>query len=96
MGVWDAPRGALGHWMEVKDHRIGNYQLVVPSTWNAGPRDENGVRGPYEASLIGAPVPDADNPINIVRIIRSFDPCLACAVHLIDPETNDIKVYKVA
>ncbi len=96
MGVWDAPRGALGHWMELKDHRIGNYQLVVPSTWNAGPRDENGTLGPYEASLIGAPVPDTENPLNIVRIIRSFDPCLACAVHLIDPETNDIKVYKVA
>ena len=96
MGAWDAPRGALGHWMEVKDHRIGNYQLVVPSTWNASPRDEKGVRGPYEQSLIGCPVPDADNPINVVRIVRSFDPCLACAVHLIDPQTNDIKVYKVA
>ncbi len=95
MGVWDAPRGALGHWVNIKDHRIGNYQMVVPSTWNAGPRDENGVRGPYEQSLIGCPVPDVDNPINVVRIIRSFDPCLACAVHLIDPETNNIKVFKV-
>ncbi|MFC2058561.1 nickel-dependent hydrogenase large subunit [Chloroflexota bacterium] len=95
MGVWDAPRGALGHWIEIQDHRVKNYQMVVPSTWNASPRDEKGVRGPYEKSLIGAPVPDADNPINVVRIIRSFDPCLACAVHLIDPETNDIKVYKV-
>lgn len=96
MGAWDAPRGALGHWVDIKDHRIKNYQMVVPSTWNAGPRDEKGIRGPYEQSLIGAPVPDADNPINVVRIIRSFDPCLACAVHLIDPETNDIKIYKVA
>jgi Ni,Fe-hydrogenase I large subunit len=96
MGVWDAPRGALGHWVNIQNHRIGNYQLVVPSTWNAGPRDEKGRRGPYEQSLIGAPVPDVNNPINVVRIIRSFDPCLACAVHLIDPETNGIKVYKVA
>jgi Ni,Fe-hydrogenase I large subunit len=95
MGVWDAPRGALGHWVEIKNRRIKNYQLVVPSTWNASPRDEKGVRGPYEQSLIGAPVPDVDNPINVVRIIRSFDPCLACGIHLIDPETNDIKVYKV-
>jgi Ni,Fe-hydrogenase I large subunit len=95
MGVWDAPRGALGHWVSIKDHRISNYQLVVPTTWNASPRDEQELPGPYEQSLIGAPVPDPDNPINIVRIIRSFDPCLACAIHLIDPETNDIKVYDV-
>jgi hydrogenase large subunit len=96
MGVWDAPRGALGHWVSIDDHRVENYQLVVPSTWNASPRDEQGVIGPYEKSLIGAPVPDVDNPINIVRIIRSFAPCLACAIHLIDPETNDIKIHKVA
>jgi Ni,Fe-hydrogenase I large subunit len=95
MGYWDAPRGALGHWVSVQDHRIKNYQLVVPSTWNGSPRDENDVRGPYEESLIGAPVPDTENPINLVRIIRSFDPCLACAIHLIDPQTNDIKVFKV-
>jgi Ni,Fe-hydrogenase I large subunit len=96
MGAWDAPRGALGHWISVKDRRISNYQLVVPSTWNASPRDEKGMRGPYEQALIGAPVPDVDNPINLVRIVRSFDPCLACGIHLIDPETNDIKVFKVA
>jgi hydrogenase large subunit len=96
MGAWDAPRGALAHWVEIEGSRIQNYQMVVPSTWNASPRDERGVRGPYEESLIGAPVPDPDNPINIVRIIRSFDPCLACAIHLIDPESNDIKVFKVS
>ncbi len=88
MGFWDAPRGALAHWVSVQDHRIKNYQMVVPSTWNGSPRDDKGVRGPYEESLIGAPVPDTDNPINLVRIIRSFDPCLACAIHLIDPETQ--------
>jgi Ni,Fe-hydrogenase I large subunit len=96
MGVWDAPRGALGHWVEIDDFRIKNYQLVVPTTWNASPRDEKGVRGQYEQSLIGVPVPDADNPLNVVRVIRSFDPCLACAIHLIDPETNNIKVFKVS
>jgi hydrogenase large subunit len=95
MGFWDAPRGALGHWVKIKDKRTQNYQIVVPSTWNAGPRDEDGQRGPYEESLIGVPVPDVDNPLNIVRVIRSFDPCLACAIHLIDPQTNGIKVFKV-
>jgi len=94
-GVWDAPRGALGHWIKIKDQRTKNYQFIVPTTWNASPRDEKGVMGPYESSLIGCPVPDANNPINIVRIIRSFDPCLACAVHVIDPESNNIKVHKV-
>ena len=96
MGAWDAPRGALAHWVDIKNKRINNYQLVVPSTWNGSPRDEKGAKGPYEQSLIGVPVPDVDNPINIVRVIRSFDPCLACAIHLIDPETNDIKIFKVA
>ena len=96
MGAWDAPRGALAHWVDIKNRRINNYQLVVPSTWNGSPRDEKGAKGPYEQSLIGVPVPDVDNPINIVRVIRSFDPCLACAIHLIDPETNDIKIFKVA
>lgn len=94
-GVWDAPRGALGHWVEIENHRIKNYQMVVPSTWNAGPRDEKGVRGPYEQALIGAPVPDINNPINVVRIIRSFDPCIACGVHIIDPHTNDVKVFNI-
>ena len=94
-GVYDAPRGALGHWINIEDQRTKNYQIVVPSTWNASPRDENGVMGPYESSLIGCPIPDTNNPINIVRIIRSFDPCLACAIHVIDPESNNIKVHKV-
>ena len=68
---------------------------MVPSTWNASPRCENKYRGQYEESLIGAPVPDPDNPINVVRIIRSFDPCLACAIHLIDPQTNELKDFIV-
>jgi Ni,Fe-hydrogenase I large subunit len=92
-GFSEPPRGALGHWIKVKDKKIENYQAVVPSTWNASPRDEKGVRGQYEESLIGAPVPDPKNPNNIVRIIRSFDPCLACAVHIIDPDTNEIRKF---
>jgi Ni,Fe-hydrogenase I large subunit len=94
-GFYEAPRGALGHWVKIKDKKIDNYQAVVPSTWNASPRCENKVRGQYEESLIGAPVPDPDNPINVVRVIRSFDPCLACAIHLIDPRTNRIKKFLV-
>jgi hydrogenase large subunit len=92
-GFSEPPRGALGHWIKVKNRKIENYQAVVPSTWNASPRCENGSRGQYEESLIGAPVPDPKNPVNVVRIIRSFDPCLACAIHIIDPETNEIRKF---
>jgi hydrogenase large subunit len=94
-GYYEAPRGALGHWIKIKDQKIDNYQAIVPSTWNASPRCEKEYRGQYEEALIGAPVPDADNPINVARIIRSFDPCLACAIHLIDPKTNEIKKFIV-
>ncbi len=94
-GFYEAPRGALGHWVRIKDKKIENYQAVVPSTWNASPRCEENHRGQYEEALIGTPVPDPDNPINVVRVIRSFDPCLACAIHLIDPKTNEIKKFLV-
>ncbi|NVL90534.1 MAG: nickel-dependent hydrogenase large subunit [Desulfobacterales bacterium] len=94
-GFYEAPRGALGHWVKIKNKKIANYQMVVPSTWNASPRCEKKRRGPYEQALIGAPVPDPNNPINVVRIVRSFDPCLACAIHLIDPKTNEIKKFLV-
>lgn len=94
-GFYEAPRGALGHWVKIKNKKIENYQCVVPSTWNASPRCENGVRGQYEESLIGAPVPDPENPINVVRIIRSFDPCLACAIHIIDSKTNEIRKFLI-
>jgi Ni,Fe-hydrogenase I large subunit len=95
VGFYEAPRGALGHWIKIKNKKIDNYQAVVPSTWMASPRDEKKVRGQYEESLIGVPVPDAENPINVVRVIRSFDPCLACAIHLIDPKTNEIRKFIV-
>jgi hydrogenase large subunit len=94
-GFHEAPRGALGHWVKIKNKKIDNYQAIVPSTWNASPRCENGSRGQYEESLIGVPVPDPDNPINVVRVIRSFDPCLACAIHIIDPQTNEIKKFLI-
>lgn len=87
-GMTEAPRGALGHWIKIADQKIDKYACVVPSTWNASPQDSAGVRGPYEEALMGCPIPDPDNPINVGRIIRSFDPCLACAVHIITPDGN--------
>jgi hydrogenase large subunit len=82
VGTSEAPRGALAHWIVIKDRKIENYQLVVPSTWNASPRDATGQRSSYEAALIGTPVHDTKQPLEIIRTIHSFDPCLACAVHL--------------
>ena len=85
-GMHEAPRGALGHWIRIKDQKIENYQCVVPSTWNGSPRDSSGRRGPYEAALIGTPVADLEKPVEILRTVHSFDPCMACAVHLLDAE----------
>lgn len=90
IGMTEAPRGALAHWIKIKDKAIDNYQLVVPSTWNASPRDPAGKRSPYEEALIGTPVFDPDQPLEILRTIHSFDPCIACAVHLYDPEGKHI------
>ncbi|KGK91638.1 iron hydrogenase [Desulfosporosinus sp. HMP52] len=94
-GMTEVPRGSLGHFIKVGDHKIENYQMVVPTTWNFSPRDDKGVRGPVEEALIGVPVPDLENPVNIVRVVRSYDPCLACAIHLIHPETNNIKKFQI-
>lgn len=84
VGMTEAPRGALAHWIVIKDEKIDNYQLVVPSTWNGSPRDAEGNRSAYEESLIGTPVADPEQPLEILRTIHSFDPCIACAVHLYD------------
>jgi hydrogenase large subunit len=81
MGLIEGSRGALGHWIEIKDKKIENYQAVVPTTWNASPRDDAGTPGPMEQALIGTKIRDKDNPFELVRIVRSFDPCLACAIH---------------
>jgi hydrogenase large subunit len=89
-GFMEAPRGALGHWIVIEDGRIANYQAVVPSTWNAGPRDRDGVPGAYEAALQdNTQLVDAQQPLEILRTIHSFDPCIACAVHLSDPHTGE-------
>jgi hydrogenase large subunit len=95
MGLVDAARGALGHWIEIKDKKIANYQCVVPSTWNLGPRDDKDQPGPVEQALIGTKIKDENNPYEIGRIVRSFDPCLACAVHVITPKGKTLGTYKV-
>jgi hydrogenase large subunit len=89
-GFHEAPRGVLSHWVVIENGKIKNYQCVVPSTWNAGPRDGEGQTGPYEASLIGNPIADPDRPLEVLRTIHSFDPCLACAIHTLDPEGREI------
>ena len=95
MGLVDAARGALGHWIEIKDKKIANYQCVVPSTWNLCPKDDKGQPGPVEQALIGTKIKDEANPFEIGRIVRSFDPCLACAIHLITPKGKTLGIYKV-
>ncbi|MDN5377065.1 MAG: quinone-reactive Ni/Fe-hydrogenase large subunit [Sulfurospirillum sp.] len=93
--IGNVPRGVLSHWVVIKNGVIENYQAVVPTTWNASPKDANGVRGPYEESLIGLPIADLSQPLEIVRVIHSFDPCLACAVHVMDTKGNELSSYKV-
>ncbi|MCM3737555.1 MULTISPECIES: nickel-dependent hydrogenase large subunit [Bacillus] len=88
VGWVEAPRGALGHWIDIENGKTKNYQAVVPSTWNASPRDHNNNLGAYEAALKGTPILNKEQPLEILRIIHSFDPCLACAVHLTDLESN--------
>jgi len=94
-GHHEAPRGSLGHWVHIKDGTIANYQAVVPSTWNAGPRDAQGQRGAYEAALIGTPVANPEQPVEILRTVHSFDPCLACAVHVLDPKGREYANIRV-
>jgi hydrogenase large subunit len=93
-GFHEAPRGTLSHWVVIRDGAIANYQAVVPSTWNAGPRDGKNQMGPYEASLVGNPVADPEKPLEILRTVHSFDPCLACAIHTLDPEGREIARVK--
>ena len=94
-GIGDVPRGMLSHWVRIKNGVVENYQAVVPSTWNAGPMDANGVKGPYEADLIGLKIEDLTQPLEIIRIIHSYDPCIACAVHVMDTKGNQLSEYKL-
>ena len=95
VGFTEAPRGALGHWVHIKNTRIENYQAVVPTTWNAGPRDPEGNIGAYEASLLDTPMADPEQPLEILRTIHSFDPCLACSTHVMSPEGEPLSDVKV-
>jgi hydrogenase large subunit len=94
-GFHEAPRGALGHWVRIRDGAIQNYQCVVPSTWNAGPRDAADKRGPYEEALVGTPVADAAQPLEILRTVHSFDPCMACGVHVVDTHRRELARVRV-
>lgn len=94
-GHIEAPRGALGHWVHIKDQKIENYQAVVPSTWNCSPRDAAGQQGPYEAALMGTPIADEAKPLEVLRTIHSFDPCMACGVHLLDAQGREINAISV-
>ena len=95
VGFGEVPRGMLSHWVVVKNGKIENYQAVVPSTWNAGPRNQNDEMGPYELSIIGTPVADPTKPLEVVRTIHSFDPCMSCAVHVVNAENGEVTQVKV-
>ena len=95
VGLHEAPRGTLSHWCVIEDGKIKNYQCVVPSTWNAGPRDEKDQAGPYEACLVGNPIADPKLPLEALRTVHSFDPCLACAIHTHDADGNELGQVKV-
>jgi len=95
VGFLEAPRGALGHWVHISNGSIVNYQCVVPSTWNAGPRDASGNPGPYEAALVGTPVAKPEQPLEILRTVHSFDPCMACGVHVVDATKRELARVRV-
>ncbi|RMF17779.1 MAG: hydrogenase 2 large subunit [Gammaproteobacteria bacterium] len=90
VGFHEAPRGVLSHWIVIENGKIRNYQAVVPSTWNAGPRNHNDEPGPYEASLMGTPIADESKPLEVLRTVHSFDPCIACAIHLFDTQEQEL------
>jgi hydrogenase large subunit len=95
VGYSEAPRGALAHWIVIEDQKIKNYQLVVPTTWNASPRDPNGKQSAYEAALMDTPVHDPEQPLEILRTIHSFDPCLACSTHVMSPDGEVLSAVTV-
>ena len=95
VGFSEAPRGALGHWVHIKDTKIESYQAVVPTTWNGSPRDPSGSIGAFEAALLGTPLADPKQPLEILRTLHSFDPCLACSTHVIAPDGDELVAVKV-
>ena len=95
VGTVAAPRGALGHWIRIKDGRIENYQCVVPTTWNGSPRDNKGQIGAFEASLMNTPMANPEQPVEILRTLHSFDPCLACSTHVMSPDGAELATVTV-
>ncbi|MHB1457399.1 MAG: nickel-dependent hydrogenase large subunit [Armatimonadota bacterium] len=94
VGLTEAPRGALGHWLQIAGGKIAKYQIITPTCWNASPRDANGKRGPIEQALIGTPVANVDEPVEVMRVIHAFDPCLSCAVHVMRP-SEKAKIFTI-
>lgn len=94
-GIFEVPRGVLSHFVRVEDAKIANYQAVVPTTWNASPKDANNLRGPYEESLVGITLADPSAPLEVLRVVHSFDPCLACAVHIMNTKGKNLAKYKI-
>ena len=90
VGFTEAPRGALAHWIKIKDGKIDNYQAVVPTTWNGSPRDPKGNIGAFEAALMDTPMADPSQPLEILRTLHSFDPCLACSTHVMSPDGQEM------
>ncbi|VAY86676.1 hydrogenase 1, large subunit (fragment) [mine drainage metagenome] len=95
VGFTEAPRGSLGHWIKIRDTKIENYQCVVPTTWNGSPRDPKGQIGAFEAALMNTPLAKADQPLEILRTLHSFDPCLACSTHVMSPEGQELSKVTV-
>jgi quinone-reactive Ni/Fe-hydrogenase large subunit len=95
-GIFEVPRGVLSHFIRIKEAKVANYQVVAPTTWNASPKDGLGQRGLYEEALIGIKLADVERPLEVLRVIHSFDPCLACAVHIIDLKGQELAQYKIS
>lgn len=94
-GLTEAPRGSVGHWISVKNKKIDRYQVITPTAWNASPKDDKDQPGPMEQAILGTKVTDENNPFEIVRIVRAFDPCLACSVHILDARKNELGIFRV-
>jgi quinone-reactive Ni/Fe-hydrogenase large subunit len=94
-GIFEVPRGVLSHFIRIKEAKVANYQVVAPTTWNASPKDGLGQRGLYEEALIGIKITNPSRPLEVLRVIHSFDPCLACAVHVIDTKGRELSEYKI-
>ncbi|MDP2481935.1 MAG: nickel-dependent hydrogenase large subunit [Candidatus Palauibacterales bacterium] len=94
VGLWCAPRGALGHWIQIEEGKVSRYQAIVPTTWNCSPRDDSGQPGPLEQALEGLAVRDPDSPIEVLRVVHSYDPCVACAIHVVDARGNERGTFR--